>query len=312
MFAARYGGSEGSDEEGEAQSPSVTMQQQRAESEDEEDEEPPAKDDEAEAEGLDLVPLEAPEDPKPKRARRLQQPLPAWLANPIMVAARVARDTSEALDAFQLHPVLVQNLRRIGVDAFFPIQAAVIPRVLRAAEEYPAHPGDLCICSPTGSGKTLAYAVPIVQLLAHRVVPRVRALVVLPTRQLVQQVHTVFLRLAGTPSLCEGRQPLHVEALSGQKSFAAEQVADLRACRPLRSPPLTITACHLICPASGSAAPLLAHARQEQRGHPGDNTRAFSGPHQPIRFGAGARASNLLYGPDSGLYGIIQLPRASL
>ncbi|CAI7769027.1 unnamed protein product [Closterium sp. NIES-53] len=47
---------------------------------------------------------------------------------------------------------------------------------------------DLCVCAPTGSGKTLAYALPVVQALAGRVVRRVRAVVVLPTRDLAAQV----------------------------------------------------------------------------------------------------------------------------
>lgn len=47
---------------------------------------------------------------------------------------------------------------------------------------------DLCINSPTGSGKTLAYALPIVQMLSKRVVKCLRALVVVPTRDLAFQV----------------------------------------------------------------------------------------------------------------------------
>lgn len=48
---------------------------------------------------------------------------------------------------------------------------------------------DLCICSPTGSGKTLAYSLPVVQMLSSRVVRRLRALIVLPTRDLAIQVY---------------------------------------------------------------------------------------------------------------------------
>ena len=42
--------------------------------------------------------------------------------------------------------------------------------------------------APTGSGKTLAYVLPIVETLSERVVTRLRALIVLPTRDLVTQV----------------------------------------------------------------------------------------------------------------------------
>ena len=43
-------------------------------------------------------------------------------------------------------------------------------------------PCDICVSAPTGSGKTLAFVLPIIQSLKTRVVPRVRALAVLPTQ----------------------------------------------------------------------------------------------------------------------------------
>lgn len=53
---------------------------------------------------------------------------------------------------------------------------------------YYAPPPDYIISAPTGSGKTLAYTIPMVDILSRRVVPRLRALIVLPTRELVIQV----------------------------------------------------------------------------------------------------------------------------
>jgi len=38
------------------------------------------------------------------------------------------------------------------------------------------------VSAPTGSGKTLAFVLPIIQSLRSRIVPRVRALAVLPTQ----------------------------------------------------------------------------------------------------------------------------------
>lgn len=52
---------------------------------------------------------------------------------------------------------------------------------------------DLCINSPTGSGKTLAYALPIVQMLSSCAVKCLRALVVLPTRDLALQVKNLVI-----------------------------------------------------------------------------------------------------------------------
>ena len=54
-------------------------------------------------------------------------------------------------------------------------------------------PCDICVSAPTGSGKTLAFVLPIIQSLKTRVVPRVRALAVLPTQvPQVQSFCTVF------------------------------------------------------------------------------------------------------------------------
>lgn len=79
---------------------------------------------------------------------------------------------------------LQEALRNNGIEALFPVQVAVWNETVG--------PGscerDLCVCSPTGSGKTLSYALPIVQKLSTRVIRRLRALVVLPTRDLATQV----------------------------------------------------------------------------------------------------------------------------
>lgn len=71
---------------------------------------------------------------------------------------------------------------------------AVIPVFLRRRAFYDTRraPGDLCVSAPTGSGKTLAYVLPIVDILSKRVVRRLRALVILPTRELAIQVKETF------------------------------------------------------------------------------------------------------------------------
>lgn len=59
---------------------------------------------------------------------------------------------------------------------------------------------DVLIRSQTGSGKTLAYALPIVEFL-HKVRPKLnrnsglRALTVVPTRELALQTYECFLKL---------------------------------------------------------------------------------------------------------------------
>ncbi|KAG1747119.1 DEAD-domain-containing protein [Suillus paluster] len=82
---------------------------------------------------------------------------------------------------------------------------------------------DVCVSAPTGSGKTLAYVLPIVEILSTRIVTHLRALIVLPTRDLVTQVRETLEAIA------KGRG-LKIGAATGQHSFAHEQsqlVADM-------------------------------------------------------------------------------------
>jgi ATP-dependent RNA helicase DDX51/DBP6 len=57
-------------------------------------------------------------------------------------------------------------------------------------------PSDYLVSAPTGSGKTLAYCIPLIETLSRRQVIRLRALIVLPTRELVIQVKEVLESLA--------------------------------------------------------------------------------------------------------------------
>lgn len=72
----------------------------------------------------------------------------------------------------------------MDISALFPVQLAVWQETIGPG----AFERDLCVNSPTGSGKTLAYALPIVQALSNRAVKCLRALIVLPTRDLALQV----------------------------------------------------------------------------------------------------------------------------
>ncbi|KAI3487697.1 hypothetical protein L1887_48303 [Cichorium endivia] len=79
-----------------------------------------------------------------------------------------------------------------------------------------APPRDLCVSAPTGSGKTLAYTVPIVEVLRTRQIVRLRALIVLPTRDLVSQVRS-------TLELVAKGSGLRIATATGHHSFAHEQ-----------------------------------------------------------------------------------------
>ena len=69
------------------------------------------------------------------------------------------------------------------------MQATVIPLLL---DEKYRHRGDLCVSASTGSGKTLSYVLPINQSLQREYLPRFRALIVVPTRELVKQAREAF------------------------------------------------------------------------------------------------------------------------
>lgn len=77
-------------------------------------------------------------------------------------------------------------------------------------------PNDICVSAPTGSGKTLAFVLPILQVLYKRIIPKIRALVVLPVQDLANQVFKVFETYAEPTDL-------KVLLLTPKRSFTAEQ-----------------------------------------------------------------------------------------
>ncbi|EGZ27955.1 hypothetical protein PHYSODRAFT_258291 [Phytophthora sojae] len=114
-----------------------------------------------------------------------------------------------------LAPEVSRSLAALSIRSFFPVQAVAIPKILASDSDRVT---DICISAPTGSGKTLTYVVPIVQRLLPRVVCRVRALIVLPSRDLAVQVHQIVQQFVkGTPLKCG--------LAIGQSNFAVEQSA---------------------------------------------------------------------------------------
>ncbi|KAG0170862.1 ATP-dependent RNA helicase dbp6 [Apophysomyces sp. BC1034] len=140
--------------------------------------------------------------------------VPEWLLQPTSISPE---QTCE-LDQTGLSSELVQRCRDLGLTSFFAVQMAVIPVFLRRQALYDTirAPGDLCISAPTGSGKTLAYVLPIVDILSKRVITRLRALIILPTRDLVVQVKETF------DAFVKGTN-LTVATVVGQQSFSHEQ-----------------------------------------------------------------------------------------
>lgn len=123
---------------------------------------------------------------------------------------------SDAVDQWTLNEVLANNLVKEGVQSFFPIQKEVIPVLLRQNSFKCVQPRDICVSAPTGSGKSLAFTVPVVNSLAQETTTRLRAIIILPGRELAKQIFDLFVRL------CNGLD-LTVALASGQQSFEYEQ-----------------------------------------------------------------------------------------
>lgn len=116
-----------------------------------------------------------------------------------------------------LPAALTSRLATEGITRLFPVQRQVLPRLLSLASLHPRlRPPDLCVSAPTGSGKTLAFVLPIVASLAGRLVPRPRAVAVLPTQDLALQVFKVFA------TYCEACG-LRAKLLAGGEAAVAEE-----------------------------------------------------------------------------------------
>jgi ATP-dependent RNA helicase RhlE len=86
-------------------------------------------------------------------------------------------------EAFKLHTALVSNLQRLQFTTPTPIQTQAIPAVLEKR--------DLIGLAQTGTGKTAAFMLPILQRLLESESKKVRALIVVPTRELAEQIRQV-------------------------------------------------------------------------------------------------------------------------
>ena len=127
-----------------------------------------------------------------KDKAKVRRVLPKWLAQPDIVSLDLGDQQMPIEDMKELDGSILQILKSSGAKYFFPVQRQVIPQLIGSAKRKFFRPSDICVSAPTGSGKTLAFVLPIVQSLKSRIVPRVRALVILPVQDLAAQVFKVF------------------------------------------------------------------------------------------------------------------------
>lgn len=164
---------------------------------------------ETEVELHDLVPLPQPDHVQDFEARPTFSALPPWLAKPI----RVSRLDSRPLEDFKLSPKILTVLQNKGYRTAFGVQTAVFRLLLPGPEQ---HVGDVCISAATGSGKTLAYMLPLIESLGTRTAVKLRAVIVVPTRELVTQAWEVC-------ELCATGSGLKIGTAVGNKPLKEEQ-----------------------------------------------------------------------------------------
>jgi ATP-dependent RNA helicase RhlE len=101
-------------------------------------------------------------------------------------------EATSFFDAFGLAPEVLRAIRDAGYERPTPIQAQAIPLAMKGR--------DLIGLAQTGTGKTAAFTLPIV----HRLIGgprRLRALVLVPTRELAAQVRASFVKYGGHSGL---------------------------------------------------------------------------------------------------------------
>ncbi|KAK7907531.1 hypothetical protein WMY93_016143 [Mugilogobius chulae] len=142
---------------------------------------------------------------------KVNRVLPQWLAKPDLIHQNIKDHLHPLSEVSLLCDHLLKKLQNNHIQHLFPVQAEVIPAILESAQRgFLLGPGghrprDICVSAP-------------LVVLMQRVVCEVRALAVLPTKELAQQVWKVFSAYA------EGTQ-LKVVIVAGQKSLAAEQAS---------------------------------------------------------------------------------------
>ena len=96
---------------------------------------------------------------------------------------------------FHFDPAILSGIQAIGYTTPTPIQRQAIPAVMEGR--------DLLGLAQTGTGKTAAFVLPILHRLNRQAASRrVRALIVVPTRELAEQIHQATKLLGRNTRVC--------------------------------------------------------------------------------------------------------------
>ncbi|KAK0634377.1 P-loop containing nucleoside triphosphate hydrolase protein [Bombardia bombarda] len=164
----------------------------------------------------DLGPIPQPEPVVFDESKLTYETLPPWLASPI----RVTDETRCAFTELGIAPESAKILESRGFKDAFAVQTAALPLLLPSADRQ----GDVVVAASTGSGKTLAYVLPMVYDISQGLVTRLRGIIVLPTRDLVQQVQAAC-EACVTAFAVNGRKRVKIATAMGNKVFKDEQTA---------------------------------------------------------------------------------------
>ncbi|KAI1311844.1 P-loop containing nucleoside triphosphate hydrolase protein [Xylaria venustula] len=153
--------------------------------------------------------------------------LPPWLASPIRVSLNASApftDFGQSPD-LGITPEVAERLASKGYKQAFAIQTGVIPLLL--PNNCKKMQGDVLVSAATGSGKTLAYTLPLIRDISQssRYNTRLRALIVVPTRELVRQVHQVCEDCAGVFALDGAKRRPRIAMAMGSQSLEHEQTS---------------------------------------------------------------------------------------
>ncbi|KAK3343604.1 P-loop containing nucleoside triphosphate hydrolase protein [Lasiosphaeria hispida] len=169
---------------------------------------------EEEPEEHGLEPLPQPEPVVFDESKLTYETLPPWLANPIRVTTESTRPFTE----LGITPEAAKVLELRGFKDAFAVQTAVLPLLMPKADRQ----GDVVVAAPTGSGKTLAYVLPMVNDISKGIVTKLRGIVVLPTRELVQQVQLACEACVAAFGGGKGKR-VKIGTAVGNKVFKEEQ-----------------------------------------------------------------------------------------
>lgn len=129
---------------------------------------------------------------------------------------------------FGFSPELLEGIKAIGYETPTPVQEQVIPLILQG--------NDLIASAQTGTGKTAAFLLPIIQkIISSKVDEHIKAVVIVPTRELAIQIDQHMEGLSYFTSVSS----IAVYGGSGSASYSSEKQAlsegsDVIICTPGR------------------------------------------------------------------------------